>query len=94
MVASLESVSSVEKPAPKRQKIVAIDENGALDYDANKNANLKGRRRFNADLSDLQDASAQGLVLNGLRVKSKRCFFWLRRRCGLMKLPRGQTWRR
>ena len=40
-------------------------------YDPNKNAHLKGRRRFNADLLDIQTACNGGLVSNGLKLKSK-----------------------
>lgn len=40
-------------------------------YDPNKNANLKGRRRFNADLLDIQGACNAGLVFGGLKLKSR-----------------------
>jgi hypothetical protein len=38
-------------------------------YDPEKNAHLKGRRRFTADLSNIQEACAGGLVVNGLMLK-------------------------
>jgi len=38
-------------------------------YDPEKNAHLKGRRRFTADLSNIQEACAGGLVVSGLMVK-------------------------
>ncbi|KAF9566809.1 hypothetical protein CPC08DRAFT_703781 [Agrocybe pediades] len=41
-------------------------------YDPNKNANLKGRRRFNTDLQDIKEAALHGLLLSGLRVKTLR----------------------
>lgn len=43
---------------------------GAPDYDPNRNAHLKGRRRFNADLSDIQEASLLGFFLHGLKLQS------------------------
>jgi len=39
-------------------------------YDPDKNAHLKGRRRFTADLSDIQEACTGGLVVSGLVLKS------------------------
>ena len=39
-------------------------------YDPDKNAHLKGRRRFTADLSDIQEACAGGFVVTGLMLKS------------------------
>lgn len=40
-------------------------------YIPNRNENLKGRKRFNADLTDIQVASKAGLAFDGLTVKSK-----------------------
>ncbi|KAF8968508.1 hypothetical protein BDZ97DRAFT_1798782 [Flammula alnicola] len=63
---------SQEKPATKRQKIsIDIDDEDVnMDaYDPNKNAHLKGRRRFTADLSDIQEACVAGLVLSGLKLQ-------------------------
>ncbi|CAA7264437.1 unnamed protein product [Cyclocybe aegerita] len=72
------------KPANKRQKIGSnhasfIDEDITMadveptnTYEPNKNAHLKGRRRFNADLADIDQAAKAGLVLNGLKVKKVR----------------------
>lgn len=42
----------------------------SLKYDPNRNGNLKGRRRFNADLADLKDAVESRLVFDSLVVKS------------------------
>ena len=39
-------------------------------YNPDKNAHLKGRRRFTADLSDIREACAGGLVVGGLVLKS------------------------
>ncbi|KAF8881664.1 hypothetical protein CPB84DRAFT_1817227 [Gymnopilus junonius] len=41
-------------------------------YNPNKNGNLRGRRRFNADLLDIQAACDAGLVCSGLRLKKIR----------------------
>lgn len=41
------------------------------DYNPNKNAHLKGRRRFVADLNDMREACARGLVFSGLTMKSE-----------------------
>ncbi|KAF9481500.1 hypothetical protein BDN70DRAFT_876298 [Pholiota conissans] len=67
---------SLGKPAPKRQKMssdsdddVNMDTSPTFAYDANRNAQLKGRRRFNADLSDIQEASLCGLVFSGLKLQ-------------------------
>ncbi|KAJ3509436.1 hypothetical protein NLJ89_g5227 [Agrocybe chaxingu] len=72
------------KPTYKRQKIGSnhasfIDEDVTMvdvepqdTYEPNKNAHLKGRRRFNADLADIEQAAKAGLVLNGLQVKKVR----------------------
>ncbi len=43
---------------------------GSPDYDPNRNAHLKGRRRFNADLTDIQEASLLGFFLHGLKLQS------------------------
>lgn len=43
---------------------------GSPDYDPNRNAHLKGRRRFNADLADIQEASLLGFFLHGLKLQS------------------------
>lgn len=42
-------------------------------YDPTTNAHLKGRKRFNADLAQLREASNNGLILSGLKLKSV-CF--------------------
>jgi len=39
-------------------------------YDPDKNQSLKGRKRFNADLSDIQEACNIGLSFDGLHLKS------------------------
>jgi len=39
-------------------------------YNPKKNTHLKGRKRFSADFADIQEASASGLVLHGLKLKS------------------------
>jgi hypothetical protein len=49
---------------------VNMDAAPAFAYDANKNAHLKGRKRFTADLSDIQEASLAGLVFSGLKLQS------------------------
>jgi len=40
-------------------------------YNSNKNAHLKGRKRFTADLADMKEACGAGLVLHGLKLKSE-----------------------
>lgn len=46
------------------------DANPQWVYDMNKNAHLKGRRRFKADLEDLELLSAAEYEAHGLRLKS------------------------
>lgn len=36
-----------------------------------KNAHLKGRKRFNADLDDLKEECISGIVQHGYKVKSR-----------------------
>jgi len=43
----------------------------ASHYDSNKNGKLKGRKRFNADFADLQEAAKIGLYFDSLVVKSE-----------------------
>jgi hypothetical protein len=50
--------------------IVMVDDSQHPNYDPNKNAKLKGRKRFKADLTDLQEAVKSGLVFDSLVVKS------------------------
>ena len=40
-------------------------------YDPNKNAHLKGRRRFNADLEDVKELARDGYQVQGLIVKGE-----------------------
>ena len=40
-------------------------------YDPNRNAHLKGRKRFTADLADTKEACGAGLLLHGLKLKSE-----------------------
>lgn len=47
---------------------------GMWVYDVNKNAHLKGRRRFKADLQDLEVLCAAEYEAHGLRLKSA-CIF-------------------
>lgn len=49
--------------------IIMVD--ASQNYDPNKNGNLKGRKRFNADLADLQEAVKFGLTFDSLVVKSE-----------------------
>jgi ubiquitin-conjugating enzyme E2 Q len=59
------------KPALKRQKVEKIDDvdmDGA-PYNPKRNSHLRGRKRFSADLSDIQEACASGLVMHGLKLK-------------------------
>lgn len=46
------------------------DSNPQWVYDMNKNAHLKGRRRFRADLEDLELLCAAEYEVHGLRLKS------------------------
>jgi len=48
-----------------------VDVEQGLSYNPDKNANLKGRKRFNADLADIQAACKDGLEFSGLKVKSE-----------------------
>jgi ubiquitin-conjugating enzyme E2 Q len=43
-------------------------------YDVNKNSHLKGRRRFKADLQDLEVLCAAEYEAHGLRLKSAYIF--------------------
>lgn len=51
-----------------------ITHTASLDYvlqaRSNKNAHLKGRRRYNADLDDMKAECSTGLQLNGYTIKS------------------------
>jgi ubiquitin-conjugating enzyme E2 Q len=47
-----------------------IDSGLQIVYDINKNAHLKGRKRFKADLEDMELMSIAGYALKGLRLKS------------------------
>ncbi|KDR71552.1 hypothetical protein GALMADRAFT_253891 [Galerina marginata CBS 339.88] len=82
-VDSSDSESQSQKPALKRQKMSAGTDKQIIDedvqmvdvskvYNPNSNTHLKGRRRFNADLSDIKEACASGLVLSGLKLKRVR----------------------
>jgi ubiquitin-conjugating enzyme E2 Q len=42
-----------------------------VPYNPRKNSHLKGRKRFSADFADIQEACASGLVLHGLKLKSR-----------------------
>jgi hypothetical protein len=64
---------------------VFIDGQDAMDVDPpeprhdieptiNKNAHLKGRKRFNADLADMKEACKGIFQVDGLRVKSEFSF--------------------
>jgi len=48
-----------------------VDASQQRNYDSNKNGKLKGRKRFNADLADLQEAAKMGLNFDSLVVKSE-----------------------
>ena len=47
-----------------------IDSGLQIVYDINKNAHLKGRKRFKADLEDMELMSVAGYAVKGLRLKS------------------------
>lgn len=49
---------------------VMVDDSKRSTYDPNRNGNLKGRKRFNADLLDLQEAVESGLNFDSLVVRS------------------------
>ncbi|KAF6754673.1 hypothetical protein DFP72DRAFT_812438 [Ephemerocybe angulata] len=49
---------------------MADDEDSHFAYDPSKNAHLKGRRRFKADLEDMQIMSAAGYTMKGLRLSN------------------------
>lgn len=49
----------------------SADDAAPSTYDPYKNAHLRGRKRFNADLADIREACSAGLVLSGLRIKSQ-----------------------
>jgi hypothetical protein len=51
--------------------VAMADETQRQVYNPDRNENLKGRKRFNADLTDIQVASNAGLVFSGLTVKSE-----------------------
>ncbi|KIK53259.1 hypothetical protein GYMLUDRAFT_49424 [Collybiopsis luxurians FD-317 M1] len=74
-----DSDSEPDVPQVKRQKTNHLSkptltkmpsDPSAIAALAAKNANLKGRRRFNADLEDLKAACAQGFVAHALVLKS------------------------
>lgn len=53
--------------------VQAIDTPKVRDsYDPNRNAHLKGRKRFTADLADTKEACGAGLLLHGLKLKKVR----------------------
>lgn len=47
------------------------DATAPLTYDPDKNSGLKGRKRFNADLADIQEACKASLSFDGLKVISE-----------------------
>ncbi|TEB26206.1 hypothetical protein FA13DRAFT_1795840 [Coprinellus micaceus] len=59
--------SSIDDPVTKRQK---TESGGMWVYDVNKNSHLKGRRRFKADLQDLEVLCAAEYEAHGLRLKT------------------------
>lgn len=52
------------------------DADSHFAYDPAKNAHLKGRRRFKADLEDLEVFAAAGYVMKGMRLASE-CYVQL-----------------
>ena len=58
--------------------VVMADETQRHVYNPDRNENLKGRKRFNADLTDIQAASNAGLVFSGLTVKSESHLSYLK----------------
>lgn len=53
--------------------VQAIDTPKVRDsYDPNRNAHLKGRKRFTADLADTKEACGAGLLLHGLKLTKVR----------------------
>lgn len=47
------------------------EQSNGVGQTINKNAHLKGRKRFNADLADMKDACKGIFQVDGLRVKSE-----------------------